>query len=58
MLVVLLQEISRHRHVSLSVKSSRWALKKFISSIKKYIPRFDKYNLTEEHHQIISELDF
>lgn len=54
----VLQEISRHRHVSLSVKSSRWALNKFISNMKKYVPRFDKYKLTEEHNQILSELDF
>jgi len=34
----LLQELSRHRHASLSVKSTRWALKKFIGKLDRVFP--------------------
>lgn len=36
----LLQELARHRHISLSVKSTRWALKKFAGNIKHYYPKY------------------
>ena len=36
----LLQELARHRHISLSVKSTRWALKKFANDIPYYYPNY------------------
>lgn len=47
-----LQELSRHRHISLSVQSTRWALKKMINDKnfsfidKHYIPTF-----TDKEHE-------
>lgn len=38
----LLQELARHRHISLSVKSTRWALRKFADYIDFYKPNIDK----------------
>lgn len=36
----VLQELARHRHISLSVKSTRWALKKFANDIPYYYPNY------------------
>ncbi len=51
----LLQELARHRLISLSVKSTRWALKKFAKKIPHYRPNYVTEN--KEQLQILKELD-
>lgn len=50
----LLQELARHRHISLSVKSTRWALRKFASKACFYL---SKCEVTEENKDILTQLD-
>lgn len=45
----VLQELARHRHISLSVKSTRWALKKFADTIEYHKPNTDKLNESQIH---------
>ena len=44
----LLQQISRHRHISLSVQSTRWALKKVAAERSTLVPTPDELNEEEE----------
>lgn len=54
----LLQEIARHRHISMSVKSTRWALKKFIKDInRKKIEGIDCSGFTDDQKEIITKLE-
>lgn len=53
----LLQEISRHRHISLSVKSSRWALKKFIGKSGRYDLSNNELQITDEGQEILNKLN-
>jgi thymidylate synthase (FAD) len=53
----LLQELARHRHASLSVKSTRWALKKFIGKLDKVEPDLSKLQLDKNHIDLIMQLD-
>lgn len=46
-----LQELARHRHISLSVKSTRWALKKIKDKITFYHPD------TKDNNVILNNLD-
>jgi len=59
----LLQELARHRHISLSVQSTRWALNKTFDNQHLYSPneiveRKDekKYNILKDLHDISSIL--
>jgi thymidylate synthase (FAD) len=62
----VLQEIARHRHISLSVKSTRWALKKFADTQEYYSPiddntpmdknQFDMYEKLNEKSKELREL--
>ena len=47
----VLQELARHRHISLSVKSTRWALKKIKDKITFYRPD------TKDNNVILNNLD-
>jgi thymidylate synthase (FAD) len=47
----VLQELARHRHISLSVKSTRWALKKIKDKITFYHPD------TKDNNVILNNLD-
>lgn len=51
----VLAELSRHRHISLSVQSTRWALKKIIDNNKflNYIPKFNDKEDEELYKKII-----
>lgn len=54
----LLQEIARHRHISLSVKSTRWALKKYVNGInRKKIEGVDCSGCNDKQKEIISKLE-
>jgi thymidylate synthase (FAD) len=53
----LLQELARHRHASLSVKSTRWALKKFIGKLDKVEPDLSKLKLDKDQIDLIMQLD-
>jgi len=53
----LLQELARHRHISLSVKSTRWALKKFIDKFDKAEVDLSKFQLNENHIDLIMQLN-
>ncbi len=53
----LLQELARHRHISLSVKSTRWALKKFIDKLDKAEVDLSKFQLDENHIDLIMQLN-
>lgn len=53
----LLQELSRHRHASLSVKSTRWALKKFIGNLNKVYPDISNTKLDSNHIDLLMQLD-
>ena len=47
----VLQELARHRHISLSVKSTRWALRKIKDKITFYHPD------TKDNNEILNNLD-
>jgi len=53
----LLQELARHRHISLSVKSTRWALKKFIDKFDKAEVDLSKFQLNGNHIDLIMQLN-
>lgn len=54
----LLQEIARHRHISLSVKSTRWALKKFVNGFnRKKIEGLDCSACNDKQKEIIAKLE-
>lgn len=54
----MLQELARHRHISLSVKSTRWALKKIKDKIHFYNPMlFNEYLLCSLDKNKIKELE-
>ncbi len=55
----MLLELERHRHISLSVKSTRWSLKKSIKkgNFEKYFPDKNNYNFSEEQNEAINKLD-
>jgi thymidylate synthase (FAD) len=55
----LLQELARHRHASLSVKSTRWALKKIVnkdSIIEKVEPKLDEYGFSYAQIDVIESI--
>ncbi|NCD07476.1 MAG: FAD-dependent thymidylate synthase [Spirochaetia bacterium] len=51
----LLQELARHRLISLSVLSTRWALKKIAKDIDVHYPEY--IPITEQQKRILNELD-
>jgi len=53
----LLQELARHRHISLSVKSTRWALKKIIDKFDKAEVDLSKFQLNRNHIDLIMQLN-
>jgi thymidylate synthase (FAD) len=53
----LLQEQARHRHISLSVQSTRWAFKKYSKNAVLYKPSEEIDKLTDKQKIIINKLD-
>lgn len=53
----LLQELARHRHISLSVQSTRWALKKFAGKNERVEPILQNAELTYAQLAVIDELN-
>jgi len=53
----LLQELSRHRHISLSVKSTRWALRKFAANLNRFKLDYSFVKLSNEQISILESLD-
>lgn len=59
----LLQELSRHRHISMSVQSTRWALKKMLNDKdfnfinKHYIPPFSNDNDRNTYIELLSKTE-
>jgi thymidylate synthase (FAD) len=53
----LLQEQARHRHISLSVQSTRWAFKKYSKNINFYRPNKEIDKLSEQQKSVIAKLD-
>ena len=55
----LLQELARHRHISLSVQSTRWALKKFADKAAHYdvFTVIDSIDISDERLKCLDKLN-